>query len=133
MHEIKHQRHGGTYKDKASELINTNSDIYDWVVDIDLITKITKEGWDVHFGKNFLNSSTKKLQKQVIGCSGSDGKISKKAGEGQKTPPALAGVDPGKHGDENMVGVETLTESWEGAIVAVVGLYDKGKTFVLNN
>ena len=24
-------------------------------------------------------------------------------------------------------------EVWEGAIVAVVGLYDKGKTFVLNN
>jgi len=23
--------------------------------------------------------------------------------------------------------------NWEGAIVAVVGLYDKGKTFVLNN
>lgn len=133
MHEIKHQRHGGTYKDKASELINTNSDIYDWVVDIDLITKITKEGWDVHFGKNFLNSSTKKIQRQVIGCLGSDGKISNMPGEGQKTPPALAGVNPEKLDEENMVDLETLRETWEGAIVAVVGLYDKGKTFVLNN
>ena len=24
-------------------------------------------------------------------------------------------------------------DGWEGATVAVVGLYDKGKTFVLNN
>ena len=28
---------------------------------------------------------------------------------------------------------ESNQNNWEGAIVAVVGLYDKGKTFVLNN
>ena len=30
-------------------------------------------------------------------------------------------------------GTEDKNDSWEGAIVAVVGLYDKGKTFVQNN
>lgn len=98
-----------------------------------MITKITKEGWDVHFGKNFLNSSNKKTQRQVIGGLDSEGNVCKKPGSEIKGAPALAGVDPGKIGD--MVDVETFAnaESWEGAIVAVVGLYDKGKTFVLNN
>lgn len=29
--------------------------------------------------------------------------------------------------------MDDIKSTWEGAIVAVVGLYDKGKTFVLNN
>jgi len=28
-------------------------DMYDWIVDIDLITKINNEGWKISFSKHF--------------------------------------------------------------------------------
>eukprot|EP00466_Bigelowiella_natans_P016924 jgi/Bigna1/142464/aug1.70_g17172 len=62
----------------------SNTDLYDWIVDIDLLSQLSDQGWRVSFSKNFMDAKNQ----------GRDGR--------------------------------------EGAVVAVMGLYDKGKTFVLN-
>lgn len=69
-------------------------DVYDWVVDISLITDLAHDGWEVEFSPKFWESTDSRQRSE-------------------------------------MLQMEQL--DWEGAVVAVVGLYDKGKTFVLNN
>lgn len=34
------------------------SDVYDWIIDIDLITNIYKEGWKINFSEHFLKHSS---------------------------------------------------------------------------
>lgn len=134
LHEIKNHRHGGTYKDRNAEVMNSNSDIYDWIVDIDLITKITKEGWEVQFSKNFLNSSSMELQKHVFGDRLGDSGFKEMSNEKQRD--SFRKKDSQKKLNNNRPDVDIggfNPHNWEGAIVAVVGLYDKGKTFCLNN
>jgi len=69
-------------------------DVYDWVVDISLITDLAQHGWEVEFSAKFWASIDAQQRSEMLQNSQFD---------------------------------------WEGAVVAVVGLYDKGKTFVLNN
>ena len=69
-------------------------DVYDWVVDISLITDLAQHGWEVEFSPKFWASIDAQQRSEMLQNSQFD---------------------------------------WEGAVVAVVGLYDKGKTFVLNN
>ncbi|GAB5367045.1 hypothetical protein AAMO2058_001196500 [Amorphochlora amoebiformis] len=83
--ELKKKREEGNYK-----LLN-QLDIYDWVVDITLLSDLASSGWRVSLSKAF------------------DAKIKRDKESKQ----------PKRNG-------------WEGAVVGVVGLYDKGKTFVLN-
>eukprot|EP00472_Partenskyella_glossopodia_P010412 CAMPEP_0197518342 /NCGR_PEP_ID=MMETSP1318-20131121/3516_1 /TAXON_ID=552666 /ORGANISM="Partenskyella glossopodia, Strain RCC365" /LENGTH=564 /DNA_ID=CAMNT_0043068611 /DNA_START=54 /DNA_END=1748 /DNA_ORIENTATION=+ len=59
-------------------------DVYDWVIDIEYLSDLAKNGWKVERSKKFLTEQTLKI------------------------------------------------DDWNGAIIAVVGLYDKGKTFLLN-
>lgn len=140
LHEIKRERHGGTYKDKKFELINPDSDIYDWIVDIDLITKISTEGWMVSFSKNFQKSTNYQMQKNVMGGI-KIGTPENKIGSQQKIPDKETSIDndsflrksSGSFSNRKLETNNVNSNSWEGAIVAVVGLYDKGKTFVQNN
>jgi hypothetical protein len=91
---------------------NLFSDAYDWIVDIQLLSDVSKQGWKVQFSGEFLAGLDKAERAQVL----SQGKWTAEDGaqstDGFGQPPASA---------------------WRGAIVAVLGLYDKGKTFVLNN
>jgi hypothetical protein len=88
--------------DKEEDIVIDETSVYDWIVDIDLITSVAKEGWKVYLSKKFADQSD--FGKELI-----DSPTENKEGQKQK-----------KGG-------------WDGATVAVVGLYDKGKTFVLNN
>ena len=159
LHDIKKERHGGTYMDKNAELMNSDSDIYDWIVDIDLITKISTVGWMVTFSKSFFNNSNNHLKKNVVGgfrtnqlntnmrsmndisprktfemqtpknTTGSTRQMQRSNSQSSHT--SFTGKDSGF---TKMSSIDSPnSNSWEGAIVAVVGLYDKGKTFVLNN
>lgn len=74
-------------------------DMYDWVVDINLLGDLAKEGWKVAFSEKFF--------KHML--------------ESGAMESTLLGLEP--DGD---------SVDWQGAVIAVVGLYDKGKTFVLN-
>ena len=65
--EIKNLRHSGRFKDKETMALNKDSDIYDWIVDIDLITKMATEGWEVNFSKSFLDKSSADEQQQIMG------------------------------------------------------------------
>lgn len=61
--------------------------VYDWILDIELITNVGINGWPVYLSQYFKDQSI----------------------------------------------ITDQYKKWDGATVAVVGLYDKGKTFVLNN
>ncbi|CAD8187620.1 unnamed protein product [Paramecium octaurelia] len=90
------------YKEIQSDLKEIEIDetsVYDWIVDIDLITTIAKNGWKVYLSKKFADAQVK-----------------------QESEIPNYGFTKQQH-----------KAQWEGAAVAVVGLYDKGKTFVLNN
>lgn len=110
--EIRSLRHSGRYKDEEVEKKRTDSDIYDWIVDIDFLTNVSHKGWTVNFSNHFFKNSTENTKRSVIGSHYVNTSITKSIE---------------KEDDTN------LQNKWEGAIVAVVGLYDKGKTFVLNN
>lgn len=86
LQKIKTLRHAGRFGGSQQGQPPDISSLYDWTVDIDLLSKISREGWKVTFSQDFMD-------------------------KGNREPDG----------------------SWQGAIVAVVGLYDKGKTFVLNN
>ena len=120
MNEIKNQRHTGAYKKKHAITHTSDSEIYDWIVDIDLITKVAKEGWQVKFSKNFLQNSSANIQRHVIGDRYTSSSASNKMIDSEAPRNSLNDQNPANF-------------AWEGAIVAVVGLYDKGKTFCLNN
>ena len=138
LNEIKNQRHSGKYINKEAQCIDSNSEIYDWIVDIDLITKVATDGWEVKFSKSFLDNSSVNIKRHVYGDRfNTNNPITRRISSNssdirdsqfyQDQQPKISEKDD----------LSTVTEQqnfvWEGAIVAVVGLYDKGKTFVLNN
>jgi HSP20 family molecular chaperone IbpA len=88
------------------------SDAYDWVVDIQLLSDVSKQGWRVAFSGDFLQTLDVTSREQLL--SGRDWMND----DGVATADGL--------GRPQAIG-------WRGAVVAVLGLYDKGKTFVLNN
>lgn len=97
-------------------------DVYDWVVDISLITDLMKQGWEVEFSRRFWDSLGEDQREQLLSNSFNEGELknvsySELIEQEPIESPKLQG-GPG---------------AWEGAVVAVVGLYDKGKTFVLNS
>lgn len=88
------------------------SDTYDWIVDIQLLSDVSKQGWKVEFSGQFFDGLDERERSKFISdgdWQGEDGSI---CTDGLGHPP---------------------TVGWHGAVVAVLGLYDKGKTFVLNN
>ncbi|CAG9321049.1 unnamed protein product [Blepharisma stoltei] len=85
------------------------TDVYDWIVDIGLITDISKSGWEVEFSEKFWSSWGKTMESQAD----SKGEVIVK--------------------NEPNIKNDAGNTSWDGAVVSVVGLYDKGKTFLLNN
>jgi len=81
------------------------SDVYDWICDCRLLSDVSKQGWRVEFSESFLAGLDEEGHSLLL----SDKAWSSTDGKG--TPHAVC---------------------WQGAVVAVLGLYDKGKTFVLN-
>ena len=97
------------------EMVNepTFSDMYDWIVDISLLSDVSKQGWRVEFSGAFMQGLDEKAREQLVSSKGwtsEDG-----------STPSTDGL-----GKPQSIG-------WRGAVVAVLGLYDKGKTFVLNS
>ena len=84
------------------------SDAYDWIVDIQLLSDVSRRGWKVEFSTQFLSGLGEVEKEHLLSKGGWTGE----AGDEDSRPPSAA---------------------WRGAVVAVLGLYDKGKTFVLNN
>jgi len=88
------------------------SDAYDWIVDIQLLSDVSKEGWKVEFSGKFLHG---------LDAHSKDMLMSNREWTNEDGSTSTDGL-----GAPQSVG-------WRGAVVAVLGLYDKGKTFVLNN
>ena len=90
----------------------TFSEAYDWVVDIQLLSDVSKLGWRVDFSSDFLQGLDASSREHLL--SGKDWMND----DGNTSADGLGRPQP--------IG-------WRGAVVAVLGLYDKGKTFVLNS
>tara|TARA_B110001452_G_scaffold95772_1_gene79124 strand:- start:1141 stop:2823 length:1683 start_codon:yes stop_codon:yes gene_type:complete len=89
------------------------SEAYDWVCEITKLTAVSKEGWKLQYSESFLNSMTAQERAMLMGT---DAKAAPDDADDDEVP------DDGPAGD-----------GWSGAVVAVLGLFDKGKTFVLNH
>ncbi|GAB5356832.1 hypothetical protein AAMO2058_000322300 [Amorphochlora amoebiformis] len=83
MDHSHHRQEVNTRSDGLGKLGEEELDVYDWVIDINLLADLADEGWKVYYSKRVDKEDRK-------------------------------------------------ARDWPGAVVAVVGLYDKGKTFVLN-
>jgi len=81
------------------------SDLYDWTCDIQLLSDVGRAGWRIQFSEQFLENLDRETHALLL-----SGKAWSSA-DGKGRPQA---------------------SGWQGAVVAVLGLYDKGKTFVLN-
>ena len=81
-------------------------DMYDWIANIDLLSDVSKEGWRIEFSEAFLRGLDDATQEHLL------------SGRPWSTPDGKGKPPP---------------MGWQGAVVAVLGLYDKGKTFVLNH
>ena len=104
------------YGEVVSDL--SDSEIYDWIVDIDLITNVFKNGWNVNFSKQFLKNSSLNIQKHVIGDRGANNNNNNINNIDEKIPESR-NSEKNIISDENL---ETKTLNWKGAIVAVVGI-----------
>ena len=169
LNEIKMKRQFGGLRQERNKA--RSDDVYDWVVDIDMLTNINKKGWKVSFSRQFWENSSKVVQNQILGKQqGFEGQKGGMAVEsegsksglgepvkteargrsssetsgkvGRERTPVKKSIDMYYNSDEKkrlefqMEGPGSSKQvkgTWEGAIVSVVGLYDKGKTFVLNN
>lgn len=83
----------GSWSDSSNNSDANPFSVYDWVVDVSLLSDLGRKGWEVSFSREFYDKLDSEDKSALI------------------------------HSDDHM---------WEGAVVSVVGLYDKGKTFVLN-
>lgn len=160
LNEIKVKRQFGNMQKTRPEPKNAKTrDVYDWIVDIDMLTNINTAGWKVKFSDQFLQTCSQTIKNHIIGSltlkKGRDYdafdknenlKESPRKNQDQFEDSALISKPHANlsHNqsvnhfyDDKAKQARALKHqakgTWEGAIVSVVGLYDKGKTFVLNN
>ncbi|KRX05357.1 P-loop containing nucleoside triphosphate hydrolase [Pseudocohnilembus persalinus] len=126
---------------------NDNSlDIYDWEVDIDLITNIGNKGWKVTLSPSFYELYKEEVfkvtqQQAQYGDSSGDSNDNSRIENVKLVQQQKKQHIQRQNSNNNDQVVNNNNEqqqqqeknNWSGATVAVVGLYDKGKTFVLNN
>ena len=93
--------------------------VYDWVCEITKLSDVGSVGWVVRYSASFLASLSEGEREQVMGM------------EPVSIPPSMGSQGSDDDNDDSPEG--SLGKSgWDGAVVAVLGLFDKGKTFVLN-
>lgn len=109
-------RHKGRLPQQFSSA-SEELDGYDWIIDINLISDLSHSGWIMEFSERYWSTLDPEHREEMFKIADSGTDIDLNAAITKVEEPEAKGSS----GD------------WEGAIVAVVGLYDKGKTFVLNN
>ena len=99
-----------------------DAEVYDWVCEITKLSDVAVPGWRVCYSERFFASMTEEDQRLVMGMESVS--IPRKARRNSREGPRVSS-------DEEEGTVEG-DGGWDGAVVAVLGLFDKGKTFVLN-
>ena len=89
------------------------SEAYDWVCEITKLTNVSQEGWKLQYSDNFLKNMTDAERVMLIGNPNEQ--------------------DDDSDDDSIAESGDLKDQGWSGAVVAVLGLFDKGKTFVLNH
>ncbi|KAL1510272.1 hypothetical protein AB1Y20_006594 [Prymnesium parvum] len=90
------------------------AEMYDWVVDVQLLSDVSRRGWRVEFSGEFMHGLQSSARSHFL-----------------SDRPRLNGTEARDGADEALR--RPQPGGWKGAVVAVLGLYDKGKTFLLNH
>ena len=96
---------------------DSDDNVYDWVCEISKLSDVGTAGWVLRYSSRFLASLSESEKAMVMG-----------------TEPVTFRADADANGsdaDDGSYDGDAKT-GWDGAVVAVLGLFDKGKTFVLN-
>ena len=102
----------------------------DIIVDINLLDDLAKGGWKVEFSEKFYKHMLDmgSLESALMSTDDSDDDSLDWQGLGLSTTATIMAIISTSHHTKCSSEIHTST----GAVIAVVGLYDKGKTFVLN-
>ena len=95
------------------------SDMYDWIVDIQQLADVSRQGWRVEFAGDFVHALGPTARERIG--------LAERGGIKSRAPWR----DDAGHASSDGLG-KPQAVGWSGAVVAVLGLYDKGKTFILN-
>jgi len=124
--------------ESSGSTMMSEAQLYDWVCEITKLSDVSTHGWQVRYSEPFLASISDHEKRYVLGTE----PVTFKS-KSMPTPKGSAhanSIDTSQslsHGEEEQDPVSSprsaSTEGWDGAVVAVLGLFDKGKTFVLNH
>ena len=113
--------------------------VYDWVCEINKLSDVGTSGWQVRYSERYLGSISEDERRYVVGSEPLPFELPGSAADSRgRDGGARGGGGGGGDGfdlaeaasdDDEQGGME----GWDGAVVAVLGLFDKGKTFVLNH
>lgn len=119
--------------------------VYDWVCEITKLSDVGTVGWMLRYSEAFLTSLTEEERRYVMGTEpvtfkprrdpGEEGERGSASG-GEDDAGEIEGASGSRYGSGDAEGGSGRLDDaagWDGAVVAVLGLFDKGKTFVLNH
>ena len=103
--------------------------------EIGKLSDVATEGWPVQYSKTFLDTISENERSMVLGTEEELQQSKQKeeaaqVGSSRDNGRAVRGAVVYRDEDEDEV---VRRSGWDGAVVAVLGLFDKGKTFVLNH
>lgn len=116
-----------------SAAVPGDESVYDWVCEINKLSDVGTSGWQVRYSDRFLSSMSEDEQRYVVGIEPSA--RSSDCDDDAVSDSSRLDVDVDGMGltDEPSGRAAAGKTGWDGAVVAVLGLFDKGKTFVLNH
>jgi len=125
-----------------SPAASREQEVYDWVCEITKLSDVSTHGWRVCYSERFLSSCSEDEKRYVLGTEPLSRSAAGTLQPRQRTRDS-DDDDPDRtidlgtaaclvsDGDEAQG--SSASDGWDGAVVAVLGLFDKGKTFVLNH
>lgn len=109
--------------------------VYDWVCEITKLSDVGSAGWRVCYSERFLVSMSDDERRYVLGTEPvpfAEQSLDGASSDEDEGTFGMGGLRPGGEACSGVGNGPPTVAGWDGAIVAVLGLFDKGKTFVLN-
>ena len=94
------------------------------------LTDVALGGWRVCYSQSFLSSMSDEERVYIMGTEPVRFMAKDRGTSKDSAKDSLASSEPASDDDEAR---DQSKPGWDGAVVAVLGLFDKGKTFVLNH
>ena len=113
--------------------VAADENIYDWVCEITKLSDVGTTGWQVRYSERFLASISEVERRYVMGTEPVPFAPSERSSDGEDQNGGSFGVGDNASEGRSSGDRSDARRGWDGAVVAVLGLFDKGKTFVLNH